>query len=198
MIRLSWRAVDNATNYELEIGVGTYSTDNFDDSNYVRTSMTLAGTLTNYVHDNLSAGTRYTYRMRAVLPQGVNSAWTAVVLQYTKPMKPELTADQVDNVATSVELKWDAVEFVDENSDANHLTGGSTNYRVESRKSGESGWTAVDDNIECVAADNECSVTVDALDAESLYYFRIRATVARDGTTYNSYWDYANERTAAE
>ena len=205
MIRLSWEAVPGATSYELEFSEGAYGTASFEDDNFRKSKITISGNFRNYVHTGRKAGTRYTYRLSAALPQG-NTAWPETpVMQYTKPAKPDLTATAAD--ATSMTLTWGSVPFVSD-SDTLTVPGRLTlpaNYEVERRVSGGSGdWTSVDTSSAVCGAANKCTLTDSAaLTAGTLYFYRIRAMVMRpavmpDATaTYTSYWDYASQKTPA-
>ena len=197
MIRLSWKAVTGATGYMLEWGETAAGFD-FDNAQVPRNKVTLNANQMHYTHTGLKAGTRYSYRIQAVLPQGVTSTWTAAVQQYTKPLKPELTVS--DATSTTLTLKWDAVSFVSSAGAAARLTN-ANNYTVQRRESGSSAWTAVNLSGDiCVTATNKCSFvdgSSTALTANTRYYYRIRATASQDGGTYKSYWDYANQRTVA-
>ena len=202
MIRISWSAVGGATGYMLEWGE-TAAGFNFDNAQVPRNKVTLNGTQRHYTHTGLKAGTRYSYRIQAVLPQGVTSAWTSAVQQYTKPLKPELTV--TDATSSSLMLKWDTVSFVSETGAAARLTT-NDNYTVQRRESGSSAWTPVTlSGTVCVTTTNKCTfmdghASPDndaALDANTRYYYRIRAKVTQNDGTYMSYWDYANQRTVA-
>ncbi len=199
MIRLSWKGVSGATGYMLEWAEDAAGF-NFANATIPRNKETLNGNLRHYVHTGLKAGTRYNYRIQAVLPQSVTSAWTDGQVQYTKPVKPELTA--TDAISSSITLKWDAVPFIGATDDAatGHLTDAS-NYTVQRRMAGGGVWANVTlSGTVCDATTNKCSF-VDGngegnLTANTRYYYRIRATVTRTDT-YTSYWDYANQRTTS-
>ena len=199
MIRLSWEAVSAATNYELELLEGSHADTVFNNALIQRTEMTLAGTLSHYVHTNLKAGTRYSYRLRGTLPLDVASGWSTIVMQYTKPAPADLSASAA--ISTTMTLTWDAVSFVAADGTAGRLTD-NANYQIERRESGSGDWTSVTVTGDvCVTETNKCTLTDnnggDSLTAGTHYYFRIRATVTRDGTAYTSYWDYTNQRTPA-
>ena len=62
----------------------------FDPDELVHSEM-LSGNLRHYFHSGLDAGTQYSYRLKAVLSDDVETLWSAID-QYTKPVKPKLTA----------------------------------------------------------------------------------------------------------
>ena len=100
MIRLSWESVPGATVYHLEFLEGAQGHAVFEDVITSPTRRTISGNFNNYVHSGLKAGTQYSYRLRAVLPEG-NGSWTsddgdqpsyrATVQPFTKPAAPDLT-----------------------------------------------------------------------------------------------------------
>ncbi len=216
MIRLSWGAVANATGYVLQFVKGPGADADFASA----TSITsLNSGQRHYVHSGLEAGTRYGYRLKAKQPNDakgntVETDWSAVVNTYTKPLKPELTVSGRDH--ESLTLTWDAVSFVVGDGTAGHLTdtGASGNYKVERRTGGAttSPWTEVTiPSGACTGTPPKCTFTDtdsgNRLAANTLYYYRIRATVTRATVTrgatvtramvtYVSYWDYENQRTA--
>lgn len=194
MIRLSWGAVADATAYELEWVEGPLALDDtgFGNVRITRMDMTLGGNLRNYLHSGLKSGTQYSYRMRAALPQGVYSAWSTVNVQpYTKPARPMLSVTTA--VSTTMTLNWDAVSFTVETTGAAGHLADATNYQVERRVSGSTAWATVTATITCPS--NKCTLEDTGLTASTLYWYRVRATVTRGGTTYMSYWDQDNQRT---
>lgn len=206
MIRLSWSTVADATNYELEWLEGMHDAATFNNALITRGEMTLAGTDRHYVHRSLKAGTLYSYRLRAVLPQGVESPWSTVAEQYTKPERPaSLTARST--VSPTMVLTWTPVSFVGTDGAAGTLTA-AANYQVERRESGSADWMASAGTVDCTTTVGTCTITdgntdpaaADALDANTHYFYRVRATVDRTptggaATTYMSYWTYTNQRT---
>ena len=141
MIRLSWTEVSGATAYHLEWLEGT-EVDAIFESGASRNKMRISGSHRHYVHTNLKPGTRYSYRMRAELPQGVYSDWTTdgtgtVVQQNTRPARPDLTASNV--TVASVTLKWAPVAFAGDVSGAGPASAkltASTNYQIQRRVTG--------------------------------------------------------------
>lgn len=208
-IRLTWDLVAGATGYEIEFLKGNYATDAaFGAVNLNRSKITVTGgSHRNYVHTGRAAGTRYSYRIRAKLAQGGETGWSSAVSgatpirQYTKPARPDLSA--TTTVSTTMTLKWDAVKFFDEAAPGaeSRLTA-DTNYQIQRRVSGSSTWVAVVagtttcENNKCTRIDGSATPTdAAALKANTVYYYRIRATVTQGGT-YTSYWDYTNQRTS--
>lgn len=198
MIRLSWTAVSGATEYKLEAVEGI-ATDAAGFATPIH-SRTLTGNVRHYVHTGLKAGTRYSYRLKAVLTAEVETVWSAIANDYTKAAKPDLTARAVDD--TSIMLSWDPVPFVTDATPtvAGHLTA-EANYRIERRLSGESTWTEVSlTGISGCTTDAtmKCMVTDTGLTASKRYFYRIRATgPATPNAAYTSYWDYTNQYTEA-
>ena len=199
MIRLSWKAVSGATNYELQWLEGPHTAATFNNDTISRSTITIGGNLRHYVHTGRKTGALYSYRLRATLPQGAASGWSAVERQYTRPPAPNLTTSNVKN--TEITLKWDAVKFVPDpgNSDSPDRLIAADNYRVEWRKAGSSTWDALGESL-AACTNNKCTVTDAGLDKNTRYYYRIRATVTRtpsggSSTVYTSYWDYADNTT---
>ncbi len=209
MIRLSWTAVTGATGYEIEFLIGSYATnDAFGAANLNRSKITVTGgSHSNYVHTGRTAGTRYSYRIRAMLAQGGETAWSVPAQQYTKPARPVLSASST--VSTTMVLSWDAVSFVAAEGTAGRLTDAG-NYQIQRRPATSSTWTTLDltstdggaaaacANNKCTFTDGHATDATDdaALDASTRYYYRIRATVDRDTITYTSYWAYRNQQTS--
>ena len=195
MIRLSWGAVDNAMNYKLEVMEGIAGTADFDPDE-LEHSMMLSGNARHYVHSGLTAGTRYSYRLKAVLSEDVETVWSNIADRYTKPMMPQLTATAAGH--DSMTLTWDAVPFVtDADPTVASYLRAITEYRIERRLAGTNTWDQVTIDSACIEATNKCMATDTSLSESSRYFYRIRATVPRGGVTYTSYWDYANQYTPA-
>ncbi|MCY3710924.1 MAG: fibronectin type III domain-containing protein [Caldilineaceae bacterium] len=196
MIRLSWTAVTDAVSYELEFLEGMHGATTFDNDLITRGEIPVAGADSQYVHSSLKTGTKYSYRVRALLPQGVESPWSTVVEQHTKPAQPAGLSARA-TISTTMVVTWTPVAFVDDNGTANTLTT-AANYQVERRESGSSTWTTVDASTTACAAD-ECTLSDNNggsnLEASTHYYYRVRATVSRRTTAYTSYWAYTNQRT---
>ncbi len=209
MIRLSWTAVAGATGYEIEFLKGSYADNTaFGAANLNRSKiMVSGGSHRHYVHTGRTAGTRYSYRIKAMLAQGGDTGWSAPAQQYTKPARPVLSASST--ISTTMVLSWDAVSFVTSAGAANRLTTTpATNYQIQRRLANSREWTTLDLTATTGAAasctNNKCTFTdgaTDATDAAALkastrYYYRIRATVTQDGGTYTSYWAYRNQQTS--
>ncbi len=205
MIRLSWTPVGGATAYHLEFLEGTHA-DAIFASSVVRDKRTISGNHRHYVHSGLKAGTRYSYRLRAALPEGAYSQWTTaattgeeVVQPYTSPAKPELSVKTT--TATAITLKWAPVAFVDDDGSAGKLVAAG-NYQVQRRESGSSDWVNViagtgvtneagTNEVSCNAAETECTLVDNGFDGDDTdtdddglkpktrYYYRIRATIER-------------------
>ena len=203
MIRLTWNGVVGATTYELQWLEGSYAdAAAFGAPNLGRASVTISGTHRNYVHTGRKAGTRYSYRLRAVLAQGGETAWSTPVQQYTKPAKPALSASS--SISTTVVLTWDAVSFVAADGTAGRLTD-AAEYVIQRRLENTSTWATVTTTaIDCTTTANKCTfsdtgadLTADpaGLQPSTRYYYRIRATVTRT-IVYTSYWDYEHQNTS--
>ena len=210
MIRVSWQAIAGATGYELEMIEGDRSAATHDwNAGIGQTKRTVAGTASHYVHRGLKAGTVYTYRLRAVLAEGVYSAWSKTATtdtdptpstQYTKPAKPELTTSNA--TVSSITLKWNAVSW-----GSGHLeTDDGSNYLIQRREHGTSAWTTLTfTGTICTAATNKCEfvdgdadpAATGALTKSTRYYYRIRAVSSATDGSLTSYWDYANQTTPA-
>jgi titin len=212
MIRLSWTAVTGATGYEIEFLTGSYAdAAAFGAANLNRSKITVTGgSHRHYVHAGRTAGTRYSYRIRAMLAQGGETGWSAPAQQYTKPARPVLSASST--VSSTMVLSWDAVSFVTTTGAANRLSATpATNYQIQRRPANSREWTSLtltstDGGTDGAAAcaNNKCMFTdghadptaAGALEASTRYYYRIRATVTQDGETYTSYWAYRNQQTS--
>ena len=200
MIRLSWSAVADAVSYELEFLEGMHEAGTFNNDLITRSEMTISGNDSHYVHMNLKAGTKYSYRLRALLPQGVESAWSTVVKQYTKPARPASLSARA-TISTTKVLNWTPVAFVAADGTAGTLTD-AANYQVERRESGSGDWTPASGTVDCTTTAGTCTLSDGGavgsgseLDANTHYFYRVRATVTRDTTVYRSYWAQTNQRT---
>ena len=201
MIRLSLSAVADAVSYELEFLEGMHTVDTFNNDLITRGEITIPGNDSHYVHMNLKAGTKYSYRMRALLPQGVESAWsTTIVEQYTKPARPASLSARA-TISTTMVLTWTPVAFVAADGTAGTLTD-ATNYQVERRLSNSGDWTAASGTVDCTTTTGTCTLsdagtnlTPPGLSASTHYFYRVRATVTRDTTVYRSYWAQTNQQT---
>ena len=90
-ITISWNQVANAVKYEIcADGVNSYNVAN------------------TYTHTGLIKNTIHTYKVRAILPKGVTSAWSEILTIYTAPEKPlDVSADI--HSGSIVEIRWEEV-----------------------------------------------------------------------------------------
>ncbi len=195
MIRLTWPANDDATSYELEwIEGGLEAFTDFTS----QTKVTLPATPNYYSHTGLKAGTRYSYRLRAVLPQDVKSTWpTASTQVVTRPLAPGLSATAVGH--DTMKLTFDMVGL-----DGAGLAA-AADYQVQSRESGSTTWTAVTlvaagtaGGFECDTATKMCTANDSAtLTENTTYFYRIRASNTPTGVpAVTSYWSMTRQRTS--
>ncbi len=205
MIRLSWGAVAGATNYKLEFLEGMHAAATFENDLITRGEVTVSGNDRHYVHMNLKAGTLYSYRLTAILPQNVESTPSTVREEYTKPARPASLSARAA-ISTTMVLTWDPVSFVATDGTAGTLTT-ATDYQVERRVAGSGDWAPASGTVDCTTTAGTCTLsdagtdlTPAGLSANTHYYFRVRATVTRTptggaSTVYRSYWSYTNQRT---
>ena len=201
IVRLTWPAVAGAISYELEWIEGGLATFTEFTS---QQDKTLPATPTYYSHTGLKAGTRYSYRLRAVLPLDVTSQWPTNTAQVvTRPLAPQLSATALDH--DTMKLTWDMVGLDSDGVDS------ADDYEIERRESGETTWTPVtlttgDGAFAC--ANKKCSANDElALDENTKYFYRIRVSkddltdlpsgaVGTSGNPITSYWDNASQRTS--
>ena len=210
MIRISWTGESGATMYTLEAVEGI--ADAASDFATPVLSRDFTENVRHFVHTGLTPGTRYSYRIKSVLTDEVESPFTedsSIASEYTKPRKPELTASAVDY--QSIRLSWNPVPFVtaEDPTVAGYLTAAG-NYRIERRATGTNTWTALDlsgGGIGACTGDEmmPCSVVDDGeagtpLTASTRYFYRIRAIgpITSPDAAYTSYWDYASNYTQAD
>ena len=194
MIRLSWVMVPGATAYHLEYMEGAQVHANFEDVNTTPTRRTISGNFRHYVQTGLKSGTQYSFRIRAVLPEG-NTEWTTGrdtplnVQPWTKPAAPDVTAAATDS--DTITLTWTAV-----------MVGGTSllaadNYRVEWRVANSgNAWAAVTEAETCTGT--TCTLVDADLEPSTHYQYRVRTEAPATSDSHRSYWDYANQRTPAE
>ena len=211
MIRLSWTAVDGATNYEWRFVEGSQTADNIELID--PTAMTVSGSHRNEVHRNLKAGQLYSYQVRALIGADAMTNWSTVAQQITKPSAPDLSTTNV--TANSITLTWSATSF-----NGDRLTA-AENYHIQRRTTGGD-WESVITpagnvaNNAVTCTNNVCTLLDDAVDTDidtdsaddglskgTTYYYRIRATSTATpaggaATTYTSYWDYTNQTTPSQ
>jgi fibronectin type 3 domain-containing protein len=145
MMGLSWSAVTGATGYRLERLIGTSWTQVGD----VRSGTTAT------VAD-LTAGTAYSFRVKAVGPGG-DSLPSATLARTTLPAKPAVTVTA--STSTSVALSWTNVV-------------GETGYKIERSLDGST-WTQV-----ATTGVNVVTYNATGLTANTQYQFRVKATNA--------------------
>jgi titin len=211
-VRLTWNALsDDAISYQLEWVQGVLAAGpvggtegGFNDERVQRNTLTLNPSPIYYLHTGRTAGSYYSYRIRAVLPLSVMGPWSDVENVITRPVAPTLTAD--DTTDTTITLKWDFVSIDnDGDGDVDDDLATAANYNLERRKSGESTWMAVDGTATCEADDGECTITddgdatddPDGLTPNTRYFYRIRATADPTGDipVITSYWAYRSQTT---
>jgi hypothetical protein len=209
MVRLTWSATEAAISYEMEfvegeLGLGTPGTttsNDFENPRIERSEVSLPASPAHYPHTGLKAGTRYSYRIRAVLPQDVKGPWGGAQV-VTRPVAPDLSVGGATDI--SLTLSWDAVML-----EGSPLIG-TDNYTIERRESGTSNWVSLGTTLTyvtgtCTATEEACQVLDNnggnSLGADTLYFYRIRAKDEPTGTgveAVTSYWDHASQRTQKE
>ncbi|MCY4413257.1 MAG: fibronectin type III domain-containing protein [Caldilineaceae bacterium] len=198
MIRLSWRAVDGAMNYEVRYAAGDHDADALGLLD--PRPMTLPGSYRHYVSLNLTPGKQYSYQVRAVFGPKVMTGWSNVVMPWTKPGKADLTTS--NETVSSITLKWNAVSWGDGHLD----TADGSNYQIQRRKDRTGDWmTLTLTATTCDEAMNKCEFmdghsdpdNDDALEKSTVYYYRIRAVSSSETGSLKSYWDYTNTVTPA-
>ena len=146
-VTLTWDKVANATSYEIE------ANDIIVDSSTIET----------YVHNNLTSGTQYKYRVRAKNASGV-TAWSNYVTATTFMLAAPANFNIIPAI-TKMTVSWDAVsgatEYIIEvdgieQSNGNTTTfvqnqlvpGSKHTYRVKAKNaSGESVWTELKEEV---------------------------------------------------
>ncbi|MDE0198038.1 MAG: fibronectin type III domain-containing protein [Caldilineaceae bacterium] len=205
MVQLSWFAVPNATSYQLRFIPRRDKPAAPRDSDYTSIPLNPANVM-HYTHTGLTAGTRYEYSVRAILPNGVMTVWGAdataatVAEVTTRPLRPTgFMADASDH--ENVELTWNSVSFDADGTSASSVLVSTASYEVQVRSSGGE-WTAISLTDACTGTPATCSVDhtvsvpfgVGAAE-NTQYFYRLRAIgTAGQALTY-SYWVYANETT---
>ena len=195
MVRVTWSETADATSYVLEWIEGDLDTFT---QHTKQTAVTLNAMPRYHLHRNLMAGKKYSYRIKAVLPQGVESAFSNVAHTYTRPLRPQLTANAESD--TEIRLSWNAVMLAGTDGAAARLATDAS-YEVQRRTASTGDWTAVTltgGDFACTS--DPCTFTDTGLAASTRYYYRIR--VETDTTDpvisgHTSYWDYANQSTMA-
>ena len=201
IVHVSWSAVAGATSYELRfIGVRD-KPDNARDSDYTMISLNPANSM-HVTHTGRTAGTRYEYSVKAMLPNDVETVWSTPSatngIVTTRPARPTMFSAQASDHQT-VMLTWKNVSFdADGDSDSTVLVT-ADNYEVQVRKGGEGTWHDLSE--ECEGTPIECDATHDEGFSDLVamentqYYYRLRALGTTTSSLTNSYWVYANETT---
>jgi len=203
MVRLTWNEVPGATGYKVEYLEDAAVTADFANDRITPLSFTEGASPTYKTHTGLKVGTRYSYRITAMLADEVMSDPSAVVQVVTRPATPVLSGNAT--ATDSIELTFPQVEL-----DGDHL-GVIGDYEVQRRQTGEI-WATT--TLTLVAntceTDNEvaCKFTDSTdLEAGETYFYRIR--VSKDnldpavgtgapgvsGNPLTSYWRQIRVRT---
>jgi len=183
-INMSWDEVEGALSYDLEIDG----------------SMLNNGTKTNYVMENLNAGTLHTIRIRAK-GADIDGEWTDLLQLWTLPNTP--TNIHTTSLSTSITLTWDEVNgassydvevygtAVDNGKSTSYThtelePNTQRTYRVRAKNpSGVSGWSDVISattlpgtafNLQVQAQDSSLKVTWDAQAGALAYELEIDGT----------------------
>ena len=174
-VRLTWSAVPGATGYKVEYFEGALTAADvggFGDKNIQRMSFSEGASPTYKTHTDLKVGTRYSYRVTAMLANEVMSNPSDVEQIVTKPATPALSGSAT--TATSVELTFPQIML-----DGDHL-GVLTDYEIQRRKAGEL-WVAINVGLMLVAETCEtgnevaCKFTHStSVEAGTTYFYRIR------------------------
>jgi len=208
-VRIAWAAPAGAagiTGYDVQFVEGVATAEQLGDALRQSTTVSLNASPMYYVHTGLKTGTRYTYRVRATLPNGVNGTWAAPQQVMTRPGKPELTATATDS--TTVSLTWDAVSFVTNPTadPAEPTLDAIADYAIQRRAStGDAAarqWTDVPGTgFVAGSCATKCTLTDENLTASTTYFYRIRVdlgdTDVENAPGVTSYWDMDQARTPA-
>jgi hypothetical protein len=208
IVRLTWAEVAGATGYELQFAELAADADNFEDDRFSSQTISLGASPTYYTHTGRKTGTRYTYRLRALLPHEDKTLWSGTGENgsqvVTKPERPDLTANATEY--NMVKLSWEAVSFDDAD-----LVADRTDYDIERRLSTATIWAPVTAEFvtdTCTAAEKTCEVLEVLVedvagDGSTRFFYRIRVELAAgdvgDGApAVTSYWDIDDVRTPAK
>ena len=199
LTRLTWTEVSGATGYELEYHSGNWDASDFEDDKSRDTNARLTlelGSHRYYVHFGRKSGTRYSYRIRAILPH-TKSDWSNVKQVVTRPVRPDMKAS-VDG--TTVNLSWKPVSV-------DGAARGMAFYKVERREASptDADWGSAGVTIDCENDDgsvgDECTASDDrAADVGSSepahkYDYRIRVVVDSSSAALAQY-DHDDDETA--
>ena len=193
IVRLAWAMVPGAEDYELQYAEGVATDALFEDTRFNSMTMTLPASPQFYVHTGLKTGTRYTYRVRGLLPNEVKSEWSVETQVVTRPARPDLTASSTDH--DMVMLAWAPVMLDGEDLDL------AANYEVQRRMSTTGDWTVVDITAGIGDCNPNCEFTDTALTGNTMYYYRIRVSTTPEpaGTPMvTSYYDQTRVRTPVD
>jgi hypothetical protein len=204
IVHVSWSAETGATSYELRFIGARDKPASPRDSDYTMISLNPANSM-HVTHTGRTAGTRYEYSVRAILPNDVMTDWSAGTNVTTRPARPTgFMADASDH--ETVTLTWNNVSFDVDGSSASTVLAATNgdDYEVQVRVSGGS-WQDVDSSC-TTATPPTCSATHDettsptevAAEASTQYFYRLRAIGTTDAPLTYSYWVYANETTPAD
>ena len=179
-VRLTWSPITGATGYLVEYTEGETSGTEFGDDRIPRQSFSALVNPTYRTLTGLKVGTRYTYRITAVLASEAMSAPSAPVQIVTKPATPVLRGSAT--TANSVELTFPQAIL-----DGDHLGGVPGDYDLQRRVTGglwgtvtiafTDSCTEANEDACKVIDSNEPSV-LDGLQAGTTYFYRIRVAKA--------------------
>ena len=228
VVRLTWvndgDTPSGVIGYELQYAEGVITEGQFNDDQRAKMSKSLSASPMYTTISDLKAGTRYTFRIQALLAGDVESDWSSVETNdgkvVTRPARPDLTATATSNdhdddgdaqqdvspELTAIALTWAPAM----------LNGASVtaigDYQIQKRVSGGT-WADLDG----APLEAPCSATVpcqvidhngdDGLTAKTRYFYRIRVSKGdfddlpsnsagtADGPPLTSYWDTTDETT---
>ena len=162
----NWSNSPNATGYRLDVSISSIF------NSFVTGYQDLdVGNVTSMAVNGLSADTTYYYRVRAYTAEGTssNSNFIAVTTLAAAPAAP------VANVASSITATGFTVNWSNSPS--------ATGYRLDVSTS--SAFSSFVTGYQDLTVGNSTSKAVSGLDANSTYYYRVRA-YAPEGTSNNS------------
>ncbi len=206
LVRLTWTGVSGATGYELEYQDGNRDAAYFNDDRNDRLELERPGSPGYYVHSGRKPGTRYSYRMRAILPH-TKSDWSTVAQVVTRPATPTLTAAKdADTPTTVITLKWDRLSVAGVTAAGGTALGTIDGYQLQQRAAtgADTNWGDISGAslvTDTCTATVKCEVSVTGLTTGTKYYFRIRvnltATELGDPAVpaVTSYWHMATATT---
>ena len=174
-IELSWGKIEGAEGYEIE-----YSTDEGNTwklAKIIEGNDTFATTVSG-LPGNLS----YQFRIKALSSKGTESEWSDPAKPIAKLDTPALTAGE--STTESITLSWNTIP-------------GATEYIIQRYCTETNDWVDIETvNIKSTDDGKICTTTIDNLQSNTLYQFRIQATA--EGYI-DSYWSTSETiRTATE